>query len=190
MPAPMPKASPPEESPPLLRDTESIYGQPPTERLEEQPILRAPIPMNASVSNMLDALCAGIDTRDPNRIILDEKIDDIESMLLPSASVVCSFSDCSPFTVPDLPHPSIRDSIIPAVPTKFADLLAEVSIEDPTSGVSSLMLVAPAKCLKSLMIELNWRYWLFMGRCSKRLSVSQAIRIYRRSHHSRISLSC
>ena len=88
MPAPIPEASPLEEPSPLPRDTESIYGQPPTELLEDPPTLRAPIPFDASLSNMVDALCAGIDKKDSNKIILDEKIDDLESMLMDSVSIV------------------------------------------------------------------------------------------------------
>lgn len=91
MPAPLPKASPPEELPPP-RDTESIYSQPPTEPLENRPTLRAPIQFAASVSNLLDTFCAEIDTNDTDRVILEEKIDDIEPVLMPSAFIVCSFS--------------------------------------------------------------------------------------------------
>lgn len=90
--APLPKVSPPEEPLPPPRDTESICGQPPTELHENQLTLRVPIPFDASVSNMLDTFCTGIDTNDTNRVILDEKIDDTESVLMPSASIVGSFS--------------------------------------------------------------------------------------------------
>ena len=188
MPAPLPKVSPPEEPLPPPRDTESIYGQPPTELHENQPALRVPIPFDASVSNMLDAFCTGIDTNDTNRVILDEQIDDIESMLMPSASIEGFFLAFSRLTVPELPHPSIHDPIIPATPTKLTDLLVARLTNEPTSEIPSLALVVPAKGLKSLIIELNWRYWRPMGRYSRRLSVSQAIRIHRRSYYSRISL--
>lgn len=88
MPAPMPKASTLEEPSTLTCDTESTHGQPPTESLEDQPTLRASIPFDASVSDMLDAFCAGIGTNDSNTIILDEKIDDLESVLMPSTSAL------------------------------------------------------------------------------------------------------
>ena len=91
--APMLKGSPPQELASLPCDTEPIHGQPPTSMLEFQSTLRTPIPFDASVSNMLNAFCAGIDTNDSKRIILDEKIDDIETVLMPSTSVMCSFSD-------------------------------------------------------------------------------------------------
>ena len=101
---------------------------------------------------------------------------------------------CVPFlaflhlAVPELPHPSIHDPIIPAMPTKVTDLLVPRLADEPPSGIPSLALVVPAKGLKSLMIELDWRYWRSMGRYSKHLSVSQAIRLHRRSYYSRISL--
>ena len=158
MPAPMPEALPLEEPPTLTRDTESTYGQPPTEGLEDQPTLRASIAFDPSVSDMLDTFCAGISTNDINKIILDQKIDDFESVLMPSASAIGPFTALSPFTVPELPHPSIHDPILPSVPTKVADLLAETLIDDRISGVPSLTLVVPAKDWKSLNIELNWRY--------------------------------
>jgi hypothetical protein len=169
MPAPpMLEASQLEKPLPLPRNTDSIYGQPPTELHEDQPMLQAPIPFDASVSDMLDALCAGIDTKDSNRIILDERIDDLELILMPSAYIVGPFPAFSLFPVPELLHPSIHDPIIPAVPTKVTDLLVERSVDEPTSDILSLALVVPAKGLKSLKIELNWRYWLFIGRCLKK----------------------
>lgn len=158
MPAPMPKASPLEEPPTLTHDTESTRGQPPTELLEDQPSLRASIPFDASVSDMLSAFCTGIGTNDSNKIILDEKIDDFESVLMPSTSTIGPFTAFSPFSVPELPHPSIHDPILPSVPTRAADLLAETLIDDRISGIPSLTLVVPAKDWKSLNIELNWRY--------------------------------
>ena len=88
MPAPIPEAPPLEEPPTLNRDTESTHGQPPTELLEAQPSLRASIPFDASVSDMLSAFCTGIGTNDSNKIILDEKIDDFESVLMPSTSTL------------------------------------------------------------------------------------------------------
>lgn len=88
MPAPISEAPPLEEPPTLTRDTESTHGQPPTESLEDQPTLRASIPFDPSVSDMLDAFCAGIGTNDLNKIILDEKIDDFESVLMPSTSAI------------------------------------------------------------------------------------------------------
>jgi hypothetical protein len=180
----MPQVPPLEESPPRPRDTESTYGQPPTEPLEDPPTLRAPVPFNVSVSNMLDAFCAGIDTMDSNKIILDEKIDDLGSVLMPRVSVLCSSFGFLILAVPELPHPRIHDPILPAVPTKSADLLTELTIDDPTTDCHSLALVVPAKGLKSLKIELNWRYWLFTGCCSMRLRVSQTIRIHRCSYYS------
>jgi len=158
MPASMPKAPPLEEPSTLTFDTESIYVQPPTESLGDQPTLRASIPFDASISDMLDAFCAGIDTKDSNKIILDEKIDDLESVLMPSTSIVDPFMAFSLFSVPELPHPSIHDPIIPAMPTKITDLLAETLINDRMSGIPSLVLVVPIKDLRSLKIELDWRY--------------------------------
>ncbi len=116
------------------------------------------IPFDASVSNMLDAFCAGIGTNDSNRIILDEKIDDLESVLMPSTSAIDPLTAFSPFSVPELPHPSIHDPILPDVPTNAADLLTETLIDDRISDILSLVLVVPAKDWKSLNIELNWRY--------------------------------
>jgi hypothetical protein len=166
----MPKARPLEEPPTLTFDTESTHGQPPTEALEDQSTLRASIPFDASISDMLDAFCAGIGTKDSNRIILDEKIDDLESVLMPSTSTVDPFTPFSLFSVLELPHPSIHEPIIPAVPTKITDLLAETLINDRMSGIPSLVLVVPAKDLRSLKIELNWRYCLFMACRTKCLS--------------------
>lgn len=166
----MPKAFPLEELPELTRDTESTHGQPPTESPEDQPTLRILIPFDASVSNMLDAFCAGIDTNDPNKIILDEKIDDLESVLMPSMSVIDPLTAFSPLSVPELPHPSIHDPILPGVPTKVADLLTETLIYDGLSDILSLVLVVPAKDWKSLNIELNWRYLFFTGCRRKCLS--------------------
>jgi len=97
MPAPIPEMSPLEEPPTLTRGTESIHCQPPTDSLEDQRTLRASIPFDASISDILDAFCAGIGTKDPNRIILDEKIDDLASVLMPSASVVVPSTVFSPF---------------------------------------------------------------------------------------------
>ena len=107
---------------------------------------------------MLDAFCTGIGTNDSNKIILDERIDDLDSVLMPSTSAIDPLTAFSPLPVPELLHPSIHEPILPGVPTKVADLLTETLIDDRMSDILSLVLVVPAKDWKSLNIELNWRY--------------------------------